>query len=330
MRKSVVLTNPTILQQGVDILKAEFDVTIIHGTDEDMIIRCVNEQGAEALFIRMEKITRRVLESCPTVKVVQVHGIGVDNVDTDAASELGVMVLNIPGGTATSVSEQAMMMIFGLSRDILFQDRVAKGERAPAARRFDVLEGKNLFVVGLGNIGGRVARKMGGIGMRVRAYDKYLSAEVMRARGAEKTETLHEGLAWADVVSMHVPLTEETRHMISGEELALMKKQAFLINTARGQVVDEAALYQALIAQEIAGAGIDVFAVEPIDPATNPFLTLDNVVLAPHSAGGSLESLPRPSTWGARAIVSVLKGEMPGDNLFNREQLRALGTLAGV
>lgn len=265
-RKSVVLTNPTILKQGVDILKEEFDVTVIHGTSEDMIIECVNERGAEALFIRMERITRRVMESCPTLKLVQVHGIGVDNVDTDAASELGIMVLNIPGGTATAVSEQAIMMMLALSRDILFQDRIARKETQEKKRKFSVLEGKNLFLIGLGHIGSRVARKMGGMGMNVRAYDKYLSEDTVRSRGAENVAGIGEGLEWADIVSMHVPLTKETRHMISTRELSIMKKTAFLINTARGDVVDEKALYNALTAGHIAGAGIDVFAVEPIDP----------------------------------------------------------------
>ena len=330
MRKHVVVANRTILPQGVDILKEAFEVVVIDGMQEKAMVDAVGEHGAEALFVRMEPVTRWVLESCPTLKVVQVHGIGVDNVDTDAASERGIMVLNLPGSNSTAVAEQAMMMMFALSRDILFQDRVARGEVPACPRSFTVLEGKNLFIVGLGNIGRRVARRMGGIGMNVRAYDKYLSAEVMRERGAEKTESLDEGFAWADVVSIHVPLTKETRHMVSAHEIGLMKKTAFLINTARGNVVDEDALYAALTDGTIAAAGIDVFAVEPIDAANNPFLALDNVVLASHCGGASVENMPRPSTWGAAAIVSVLKGEMPGDNLFNREQLRALGTLAGV
>lgn len=328
-RKCVVVANTTILQVGIDILCKELDVVVIDGINEDLIINCINENRAEALFVRMERVTRHVIESCPTLKVVQVHGIGVDNVDTDAASEHGVMVLNIPGGTAVAVSEHAMMMMFALSRDVLFQDRVFRGEAKLIPRSCSVLEGKNLFVVGLGHIGGRVARKMSGVGMNVKSYDKYLAKEVMQERGAEKVETLEEGLVWADVVSLHVPLTSETKHMISSKELGMMKQTALLINTARGNVVDEDALYSALTEGMIAGAGIDVFAVEPIAP-DNPFLALDNVVLASHCGGASIESRPRPSTLGAQAIVSVMRGEMPGENLFNRQGIHELGTVPGI
>lgn len=323
----VVLSNPTILPEGIQILSQEADVFVTQGPDEDSIIQCVNEHQAQAIFVRVEQITRRIFESCPSLQIVQEHGIGCDNIDLDAATDHGVMVLNIPGGTATPVSEHAVMMIFALARDLLRQDSNARQGKWPVLdkERRDVrqvsLEGKNLFLVGLGNIGRKVAHKMQGMGMVVGAYDQYLSAQQMEELGVRKIQTLEEGLRWADVVSIHAPLNDETRHMISTEQFRIMKDSAFLINCSRGGLIDEAALYQALRNQEIAGAGIDVFLEEPIDPERNPLLTLDRIVASPHCAGASLESRARPAIRGAQGILAVLHGEMPQENLVNRAVL---------
>lgn len=332
---TVVLTNPTILPEGVDLLKQEADVFVSDGPDEASIIRCVNEHQAQAIFVRVELITRHIYESCPTLRVVQEHGIGCDNIDLEAAAEHGVMVLNIPGGTATPVSEHAVMMIFCLARDILAQDRnVRQGtwpvlDKERKGVRQIRLEGKHLFLVGLGNIGRKVAHKMQGMGMEVGAYDQFIPAEKMAELGVRKIGTVEEGLCWADVVSIHAPLNDQTRHMIGTKQLQMMKPSALLVNCSRGGLVDEAALYEALKSGEIAGAGIDVFTQEPIDPATNPLLTLDNVIVSPHCAGASLEGRARPAIWGAKSILSALHGEIPGANLVNRTQLQAAGTLPG-
>lgn len=331
-RFRVVLTNPTILPEGVDILKREADVFWSEGPDEESIIRCVREHQAQAVFVRVELITRNIFHSCPSLKIVQEHGIGCDNIDLSAAAEYGVMVLNIPGGTAVAVSEHAVMMILSLAQDLLGQDRRLRETncRQACAAPPVLLEGKNLLLIGFGNIGRKVAQKMSGIGMTVGVYDQYISQEVISAAGGRKITSLEEGLRWADVVSIHAPLNEETRHMIDEEQLRWMKRSAFLVNCSRGGLVNEAALYQALAAGELAGAGIDVFAREPIVAEDTPLLSLPNVIASPHCAGASLEGRARPAMLGAQGILAALRGEMPKANLVNRAQLVECGTLPAL
>jgi len=325
-RFRVVLTNPTILPEGVDILKQEAEVFWSEGPDEASIIRCIREHEAQAIFTRVEQITRTIFQNCPTLKIVQEHGIGCDNIDLSAAAEYGVMVLNIPGGTAVAVSEHTVMLITALAQGLLRQDQQFPGKRDDAVTPV-LLEGKNLFLIGFGNIGRKVARKMRGMGMTVGVYDQYISQETIAAAGGRKIETLKEGLCWADVVSVHAPLNEETRHMIGAEQFRWMKNSAFLVNCARGGLVDEEALYEALKAGELAGAGIDVFAREPIAAEDTPLLMLPNVIASPHCAGASLEGRARPAMLGAEGILSALRGVPPGANLVNRAQLKAFGTL---
>ena len=330
-RYAIVLTNPTILTEGIEILKKEADVFTSLGPDEDSIIQSVNEHGAQAIFVRVEIISRRIFESCPTLKIVQEHGIGCDNIDLNAAADAGVMVLNIPGGTATAVSEHTVMMMFCLAHGILEQDRNAhQNGRFHPNVDWDTpfqtqLEGKNLFLVGLGNIGQKVAQKASGVGMNVGAYDQFVSDEKMSALGVQRWKSLSDGLRWADVVSLHAPLNDDTRHMISTPQFQIMKNSALLINCSRGGLVDEEALYQALMKKEIAAAGIDVFAEEPIQPTKNPLVSLHNVIVSPHCAGASLEGRARPAIWGAQSILSALHGDVPGANLVNRSQLLKVG-----
>lgn len=327
-RFQVVLTNPTILPEGVDILKQEADVFWSDGPDEESIIRCIQEHNAQAVFTRVEQITRTIFQNCPSLKIVQEHGIGCDNIDLAAAAEYGVMVLNIPGGTAVAVSEHTTMMILSLAQNLLPRASRLRESRSEPAEPPVLLEGKNLLLIGFGNIGRRVARKMAGLGMTVGVYDQYISKEVMNDAGVSKIDVLEEGLRWADVVSIHAPLNEKTRHMIGPSQLALMKKSAFLVNCSRGGLVNEDALYQALKAGNLAGAGIDVFTQEPIVPADTPLLSLPNVIASPHCAGASLEGRARPAILGAQGILAALRGEAPGANLVNRAQLEAREVLS--
>ncbi|MCI8422253.1 MAG: hydroxyacid dehydrogenase [Lawsonibacter sp.] len=326
-RFRVVFTNPTILPEGVEILKQEADVFWSEGPDEASIIRCVREHKAQAIFTRVELITRTIFQSCPSLKVVQEHGIGCDNIDLSAAAEHGVMVLNIPGGTAVAVSEHTVMMILALAQSLLPQDRCVRDGKPGCVATPVPLEGKRLFLIGFGNIGRKVAQKMAGIGMTVGAYDQYITQDAMAAAGVTKIESLEEGLRWADVVSLHAPLNEETKHMIGAPQLAWMKRSALLVNCSRGGLVDETALYHVLREGNLAGAGIDVFAREPIVAEDTPLLSLPNVIASPHCAGASLEGRARPAILGAQGILSALRGESPGASLVNRAQLRALGTL---
>lgn len=223
---------------------------------------------------------REVLEACPNLKLLSVWGTGVDHVDLAAAEELGITVANTPGYGAPYVSEHALALALAVSRQIVQNDRRIRAG-GWAAGFIDELYGKTLGVVGTGAIGRRMIQLGQGIGMNVIAWTFNPSPERAREYGVEFVE-LHELLAMSDVVSLHVALTADSTGLIGQEQLALMKPTAILVNVARGAVVVEAALVTALQEGIIAGAGLDVFEVEPLPPA-HPLTLLDNVVLAPHA-----------------------------------------------
>ena len=223
---------------------------------------------------------RAVLEACPNLKLLSVWGTGVDHVDLAAAEELGITVSNTPGYGAPYVSEHALALALAVSRQIVQNDRRIR-EGGWAAGFIDELYGKTLGVVGAGAIGRRMIQLGQGIGMNVVAWTFNPTPERAREYGVEFLE-LDELLGRADVVSLHVALTPDSQRMIGREQLALMKPTAILVNVARGAVVDESALVEALQQGAIAGAGLDVFEVEPLPPG-HPLTLLDNVVLAPHA-----------------------------------------------
>jgi D-3-phosphoglycerate dehydrogenase len=223
---------------------------------------------------------RGVLEACPNLKLLSVWGTGVDHVDLAAAEELGITVANTPGYGAPYVSEHALALALAVSRQIVQNDRRIR-EGGWAAGFIDELYGKTLGVVGTGAIGRRMVQLGQGIGMNVVAWTFNPSSKRAREYGVEFLD-LDELLRRSDVVSLHVALTPDSAGMIGREQLALMKSTAILVNVARGAVVDEAALVEALQEGAIAGAGLDVFEVEPLPPG-HPLARLDNVVLAPHA-----------------------------------------------
>ena len=223
---------------------------------------------------------RAVLEACPKLKLLSVWGTGVDHVDLAAAEELGITVANTPGYGAPYVSEHALALALAVSRQIVQNDRRIR-EGGWAAGFIDELYGKTLGVAGTGAIGRRMVQLGQGIGMNVVAWTFNPTPERAREYGVEFLE-LDELLRRSDVVSLHVALTPDSQGMIGRDQLAMMKPTAILVNVARGAVVDEAALVEALQQNVIAGAGLDVFEVEPLPPG-HPLTLLDNVVLAPHA-----------------------------------------------
>lgn len=223
---------------------------------------------------------REVLEACPNLKLLSVWGTGVDHVDLAAAEELGITVSNTPGYGAPYVSEHALALALAVSRQIVQNDRRIR-QGGWAAGFIDELYGKTLGVVGTGAIGRRMVQLGQGIGMNVVAWTFNPTPERAQEYGVEFLD-LDDLLRRSDVVSLHVALTPDSQGMIGREQLALMKPTAILVNVARGAVVDEAALVEALQQHAIAGAGLDVFEVEPLPPG-HPLTLLNNVVLAPHT-----------------------------------------------
>jgi D-3-phosphoglycerate dehydrogenase / 2-oxoglutarate reductase len=256
-------------------------------------------------------INDALLAQCPELLCVSSGGAGYDTVDVAACTRAGVAVVNQIGGNAQSVAELAFGLTLAVARKIVVSDQKLRTERGFSRESLMGMElnGKTLGIVGIGNAGSRAATIATGFGMTVLAYDPLLSAEQVRTGGAEPV-TLVELLTRSDVVSVHCPLDDSTRHLFDAKAYAAMKKGAIFVSTARGGIHDERALYDALKSGHLGGAGLDVWDVEP-PPLGNPLLTLDNVVATFHTAGVTHEARYNVASWGAEQIIQVLRGERP-------------------
>ena len=244
--------------------------------------------------------------------VVGKHGIGVDNIDVDFASSKGVMVVNAPESNVNAVAEHALSMIFEVSKNLKMLDNEVRKDNFKARTRVVNLElkGKVAGLVGLGKISSLLAVKLVALGLKVVAFDPYAKQENAKAMGVEMVGTLDELLAISDFVSLHVPLNDQTQGMIGKAAFEKMKKSAYLINVARGAVVNETDLYEALKNNKIKGAAIDVFEVEP-PKSDNPLFKLENILFSPHNAALTDEALVAMATHSAQGIVDCINGKMP-------------------
>jgi glyoxylate reductase len=300
MKYTVVLTAayPAIARE---ILAGEFDV-IEHPTEpersEDELITILSEADA-AITLLSDPLTRRVLASNPNLRIVANHAVGYNNIDIEAARELGITVTNTPGVLTEATADLTMGLILAATRRLIEGDReVRETGRCvwePLHMLGTSLQGKILGIIGIGRIGTAVARRAKAFGM-----------EVIGVGRGEAIDTL---LATSDIVSIHTPLTDETRHMMDAKALAKMKRGAFLVNTARGPIIDEDALCDALASGHLAGAALDVYEFEP---KVNPrLLSMNNVVLAPHIGSATIETRSAMARMAATDIYRFLKGQQP-------------------
>ena len=267
---------------------------------------------ADACIVQYAPMTRWVLGQMPRCRVVARYGIGVDNVDVAAATDEGIWVTNVPGFCRLELAEHTLAMILGFARRLNRLDRsVHRGEwetigvMRPTRRLAEL----TLGLIGFGQVGREVAARARAFGLRVIATAPRTDAATMAAHRVEKV-TLEELLRASDFVSLHLPLTPESRHLLDAERLALLKPSAYLINTSRGAIVDEAALIAALQAGRLAGAGLDVLEREPPAP-DSPLLTMENVVITPHAAYYSDDALEYLQRSVAEEVVRVLRGDRP-------------------
>src|SRR5271165_3909960 len=263
--------------------------------------------------------TASLLARAPNLLAVSSNGAGFDTVDVDACTAAGVIAVNQAGGNKEAVAEHVLAMMLTLSKRIVETDRYMRRQSGIPRNDFigHDLTGRTVGIIGLGNVGGRVAELCRGLfRMRVLAFDPYLSAEHISARGAEKV-TLEALLAQADYVSVNCPRNGETRGMIGAAQYAMMQKHAYFITTARGGIHDEAALAEALAQRRIAGAGLDVWEKEP-PPHTHPLMAFDNVVVSPHTAGVTVESRTNIARIAAEQMIDILDGKRP-ERLLNPE-----------
>lgn len=298
----LVLERAVFDGQPVDLRVGPFE------SREALVEAC---RDAHAILNQYTQLDAEFIGELRCCRVISRYGVGVNTIDVDAATRAGIMVANVPDGSVDDVSDHAAAMILGLARGVGIYDRALRAGSwdYTAAAPLHRLRGATLGLIGFGNIPQRLAAKMAGFGMEAIAYDPYLSAEETAQLGAAKAD-LPALLERADVVSVHVPLSPTTRGFIGEQELSLMKPTATLVNTARGGVVDEEALAAALRTGRLAGAGLDVFAHEPL-PAPSPLRGLENVLLSPHAAWYSEESEREIRTKTARNVLAALLDGRP-------------------
>ena len=262
----------------------------------------------DAVIVGVDELTARVIEIADRLKVISKHGVGVDNIDVEAASKKGILVTTTPGTNANAVADFTFALILSLSRSICKAEHSLKCGGWGRIIGHDIW-GKILGVVGTGRIGRAVINRARGFNMRVLAYDIALDKKLASQLKVEYV-SLEILLASSDFVTLHIPLTEKTRNMLGEKEISLMKPSAYLINTARGEILDEDALYSALREKKIAGSAIDVYEEEP-PPADSRLLKLDNLITTPHIAAYTYEALREMGIMTAKNVLRVLKGEPP-------------------
>ena len=302
-----VLIADSISQRGVEELSREhaLDVTIKTGLGERELVALIPPYSA--LVVRSQtKVTADILNAGAKLRVVGRAGVGVDNVDVEAATRRGVVVLNAPGGNTISTAEHAFSLLLCVARKILQADANVHS-RSWDKKNFEGVElyNKTIGVIGMGRIGSELSRRAIAFGMRVVAYDPYLSATRARSLQVELVDELDDLLTRADFISLHTPLTAETRHILDAARLKKTKRGIRIINCARGGLIDEAALAQALQQEHVAGAALDVFEVEPL-PADSPLRGAPNVVLTPHLGASTAEAQESVGIEIAQSIRAVL------------------------
>ncbi|MDR2758245.1 MAG: phosphoglycerate dehydrogenase [Spirochaetaceae bacterium] len=261
-------------------------------------------EGCEGYIAGLDFITKKVIEQSTSLRVISRYGAGVDRLDLEAARAKGVVVCNTPGVNAQAVADLTLALLLAVARRVPFLDRNTREGRWPRSTGVE-LYGKTIGTLGLGAIGKAVAKRADGFSMKVMAYDPYMDEAYAKARGivAADFNTLVKA---ADFLCLHLPLTAETRHIISGEVMKVMKKGAIIVNTARGGLIDEQAAYELLQSGHLGGLGIDVYEEEP--PKQSPLFSLDNVVLTPHTASHTVEATAAMAALSVQNLIDVLSG----------------------
>lgn len=324
MGRAKVFVTRRLFDEAISLIEEYADVEVYDSEEEpapyDLILEKVRDIDG-LLCLLTDKIDARVIEAGERLKVISNYAVGYDNIDVEAATKRGIYVTNTPGVLTETTADLAWAILMAIARRVVEADKYVRAGRwihawGPKMMLGSDVHGKTLGIVGLGRIGSAVARRAKGFNMRVIYYDVVRREDLEGELGLEY-KPLEELLREADYITLHVPLTKDTYHLIGERELNMMKPTAYLINTSRGAVIDQRALYRALKERRIAGAALDVFEKEPIDQ-DDPLLELDNVVLTPHIGSASVETRKKMAIMAAENLVSVLKGVEP-PNLVNPE-----------
>jgi D-3-phosphoglycerate dehydrogenase len=312
-----VLLSKVIQPAAMDLLAGKVEPVILSDNSVETAKRLAAD--VEGIILRTNiKVTCEIMDAAPHLKIISRTGVGVDNVDVPAATKKGILVCYTPGLNAPSVAEQTLALMLSLAKRLKMMDnavRAGNWQIRYASKSVD-LEGKTLGLVGVGRIGSLVAQKCRwAFNMKVIAYDPY----VKQVEGVELCSSLDQIFRQADFISIHVPYTKQTHHLVDARLLRLMKSDSCLINTSRGEVVDEKALIEVLENESIAGAGLDVFEKEP-PSSDNPLFKFDNVISTPHSAALSQECELKLAIAAAQAVVDFSEGRQP-TYIYNKKEL---------
>jgi D-3-phosphoglycerate dehydrogenase len=308
--KPIVFIPEPIAECGIELLKPHCECVTPWKNEQETQRSSLYE--ADAVIVRLFSVDKQDIENTKQLKVIAKHGVGVDNIDVNAATTAGIRVVSTPRANANAVAEHTLTLMLALARQIGPASMAVHQGRFSDRGRFQgtELEGKTLGIIGLGNVGQRVARMAAlGLQMSVIAYDPFFPTDG-DAGPAVLEESLEVLLETADFITIHVSLTAETRHLINESSLSQLKPDCRIVNTSRGAVIDETALANALSEGRLGGAALDVFEEEPL-PADHPLVHAPNALLTPHIASSTRESLDRMSLQAAQGVLDVLNGRSP-------------------
>lgn len=324
MSKTILVTGPDLAAEA-KALAASHGYELVHTppyADSEVISDYMAKTGAVGMVSRMGRIDASVIASAPQLRVISKHGVGVDNIDIVAAAERGIPVLVATGANAVSVAEHAIALLLTVSKRIVSLDQsLREGRWEKPGFQGRELDGSTMGLMGIGAIARATGTMAKGLGMRLIAYDPYAPEGTFEAVGARRCATPQELFSGSEVLSLHSPLTEKTRNIVNAEALALMPQGSYVINTARGGLIDEPALLEAVISGHIAGAGLDTFASEPPGP-DHIFFSQPNIVMTPHIGGVTAQANARVGTDALRGIFQYLDGQQVApERIVNREFL---------
>ena len=320
--KYKVLVVQGLHEQGLKMLKNRTDIefNVLMSDDENEILEAAKD--VNGITVRTAKISSRIIEAANKLQVVSRHGVGYDSIDLVSLNNKKVPLTIAAHSNMISVSEQAMFFLLALSKNVFYYDDFTR--KGDWTNRWDVkawdLAQKNILVIGFGRIGSNFVKRALAFDMNVYVYDPYVEKEKVKISGAIPVDNISENLQKMDAVTLHCPKNDETTDLFTKKEFNLMKKSSFIINCARGGILNEEDLYEALTRKKIAGAGLDVFDVEPT-PSSNPLFKLNNVILSPHIAGVTVESTVRMATETVQNVLDVLDDKINQSVVVNNKEI---------
>jgi D-3-phosphoglycerate dehydrogenase len=310
MKKIAVIEK--IHKDGLEILEknSEYEYELITDVSEENLVKKLPE--FDGCTLRVSKLNENILKNCPNLKVISRHGVGYDNVDLSYIKKKNISLLITATANAVAVAEHVIYMMLSISKSInKYDNEVRLGNFKKNASNIETLElcNKEMLIVGFGRIGKSLIKRCLGFEMKVNIYDPFVTDDIIKKYGGNKIENLEEGLKNCDYISLHIPLTEKTKNMINFEKIKLMKKNAVIINTSRGGIINETDLDKALNNNIIFGAGLDVFEKEPIDK-NNPLINNKKVLLSPHSATFTNECKSRMAIETTKNIIDFFENTL--------------------